>query len=352
MIRVLIVDDSITTRRHLRHIIESDPGLFVAGEAQDGMEAVTLVERLRPDLVLMDIQMPQMDGYEATRIIMERCPVPIVIHSSIVTPQQSENIFEAMQAGAVAVVAKPPGLRHPEYGCETEKLLATIKLMAEVKVVGRTRCRGGSTQRPGRLTTDATYRTKVIGIGASTGGPEVLKTILSILPRDYPVPVLVTQHIARGFLEGMLYWLGKNINIEAKIGKTGDRLRPGSVFFAPETEYLEITPDMRLRIVPHQPGNQPFRPITRMFSSMARCLGKKCTGVLLTGMGDDGAVGLLRLKEAGAVTIAQDRESCVVFGMPKEAIQMGAAQYVLSPKEIGDFLLSHTLPVSRARVKV
>ncbi|MBC2713884.1 MAG: chemotaxis-specific protein-glutamate methyltransferase CheB [Desulfobacteraceae bacterium] len=343
MIKVLIVDDSLTTREYLKHIIDSNPRLQIAGEAKDGEEALKKAETAKPNVIIMDIQMPGMNGYEATRAIMEKCPVPIIIHSALVAPEQTENIFKSMKVGAVAVSQKPPGLGHPESKQLVEKLLRTVKLMSEVKVVRLLKQKEKIPQtKPDhkkKLLNDAAKpSTGIIAIGASTGGPPVLQTILSNLNNDFTIPIVIVQHIANGFLEGMLDWLSKTTHLTLKIPKTGEPVKNGHVYFAPEDHHIDITPSRVFRIYKIDAHENFKRPISHLFSSVAKICKENATGVLLTGMGNDGAIGLKEMKAHGAITLAQDKESSVVFGMPGEAIKINAATYVLNPTDITSFI--------------
>jgi len=341
MINVLIVDDSLTTREYLKQIVDSDPALRIVGEAKNGEEAVASTESKNPDVVIMDIQMPGINGYEATRSIMEKYPVPIIIHSTLVAPEQTENIFKAMKAGAVAVSQKPPGIGHPDSKRLVEKLLKTIKLMSEVKVI---RLIKQETKRhpikhlPQKVSARTESQIEIIAIGASTGGPPVLQSILSNLHTDFTIPIIIVQHIANGFLEGMVEWLSKTTPLTLKIPKTGERVKSGHVYFAPEDQHVGITASRNFHIHKTANDNNLKRPITYLFSSIAQTYKKNTIGILLTGMGNDGAAGLKEMKSEKAITIAQDSESCVVFGMPKEAIKMDAATYILSPPDITAFL--------------
>lgn len=344
MINVLIVDDSLTTREFLKYIIELDPELRLTGEARTGDEAVRRVAEQRPDVVIMDIQMPGMDGYKATREIMETHPLPIIMYSSLVAPEKTENIFKAMQAGAVAVAQKPPGLANPESRPLVDKLLRTVKLMAEVKVVRRLpRKHSPQPARPVAKLLSARNLTdvRIIAIGASTGGPPVIQRILKDLPRDFPVPIAIVQHIAAGFLPGMLEWLSRETPLKLKIAETGDALLPGQVCFAPEDADMGISGDGKLLIRRHSRNQGQValnRPISHLFQSVAAHHGPYAIGILLTGMGNDGAAGLRQMMLSGAQTLIQDRETSTVFGMPAEALKLDAAQYVLSPSEIATFL--------------
>lgn len=341
MINVLIVDDSLTTREFLKHIIDSDPQLQVAGEAKNGEEAVHIAETLKPDVIIMDIQMPGMNGYEATRAIMEKCPVPIIIHSTLVAPEHTENIFKSMRFGAVAVSQKPPGLGHPESKILVEKLLRTVKLMSEIKVVRLLKPKN-TAKKSNAITKKNVFANKpstnIIAIGASTGGPPILHTILSNLNQNFTIPIVIVQHIANGFLEGMVDWLSKTTHLTLKIPKTGEPLQDGHVYFAPEDHHIDITPSRTFQIYKINAQETYKRPISHLFSSIAKIYKKNAVGVLLTGMGNDGAIGLKEMKDQGAMTLAQDKESSVVFGMPGEAIKIKAETFVLSPTDITAFL--------------
>jgi len=341
MIEVLIVDDSLTTREYLRHIISSDPELNVVSEAKNGEEAVYLAETVKPDVIVMDIQMPGMNGYEATRAIMEKCPTPIVIHSTLVTPGQTENIFKAIKAGAVAVVQKPPGIGHPEATALTEKLLRTVRLMSEVKVVRllkqKKQARSAvSEHRP--AVRQNRPSAGIIAIGASTGGPPILQGILENLEKNFTIPIVISQHIASGFLEGMVDWLAKTAHLPLKIPKTGEPVAGGQVYFTPENDYVTVTPSRTFLLTPINDKENRKRPISRLFSSIAGVYKNTAIGVLLSGMGNDGVSGLKEMKDQGAVTIAQDKESAIVFGMPGEAVKIKATSFVLCPDDITAYL--------------
>ena len=350
MINVLIVDDSLTTREYVKYLIDQDPDLRLAGAAKNGREALELVAATRPDVVIMDIKMPGMDGYKATQAIMETHPVPIIVHSSLVAPEQTQNIFKAMQAGAVAVAQKPPGLGSPEAKPLVEKLLRTIKLMSEVKVVRRIprkqkkRSVSASDKNRGAAESAAI---ELIAIGASTGGPPVLQQIFRDLPPDFPLPILVVQHIAAGFLAGMVEWLSRETSLSLKIPGTGEALLPGRIYFAPEEGNMSLSDNGRILISPSAGQGQLKRPVSHLFSSVAAYCGARAIGILLTGMGNDGAAGLKEMKLRGAETLVQDRETATVFGMPEEAIKLDAAKYVLAPDEIADYLKKTAARLSR-----
>ncbi|HHC24719.1 MAG TPA: chemotaxis-specific protein-glutamate methyltransferase CheB [Desulfobacterales bacterium] len=357
MIKVLIVDDSPTIQEYLRHIISMDEELEVAGMARDGDEAVRLVQKTHPDVVTMDIQMPRMDGYEATRKIMEVHPVPIVVISSTLDPEQVSDTFRAIRAGAVAALEKPKGPGHPESDRMAAKIVQTVKLMSEVRVVKRfspanrrtdrksgasrdipSKCVSVCPDKSGKVRDIRPREVKVVAIGASTGGPPVIRTILSNLPENFPVPILLVQHIAPGFLQGMVEWLDKESALSLQISNHGERIRAGHAYFAPDGYHTGISRTGEILLSRNSPVNGLRPSVSHLFQSVAEAFGRRAAGVLLTGMGKDGAPELKLMREAGAVTIAQNKESSVVHGMPGEAIKLEAAKHILSPEEIADFL--------------
>lgn len=331
MVRVLVAEDSPTVQDLLVWILQSDPDLQVVGMANDGEEAVRLAARLRPDVITMDIHMPRMDGFQATREIMQRTPTPIVVVSAMVDKESVETSFSALQAGALSVVQKPTGPSSPNYEAVRECLVMTVKLMSEVKVVrhwGRqpsTPCPSVSISPPAA----AKVQAEVVAIAASTGGPAALGQILSGLPADFPVPILVVQHISHGFGGGLVSWLDRATELKVGLARQGDCLAPGRVLVAPDGRHMMVRPGGRILLGPEGldkglcPSADPF------FSSVARAFGPKALGVILTGMGRDGVEGLRQLKAVGGRVLAQDEASCVVFGMPKEAIMAGVVDQVV-----------------------
>ncbi len=347
-IRAVVVEDSAVTREYLVHLLEQDPALRVVGTARNGREALDQVERLAPDVVLMDIHMPEVDGYEGTRLIMERRPTPIVLASASLRRDETAMTFEAIRAGALAAVDKPTGPGHPMQEETARRLLETVRLMSEVKVVRR-RPRAGSEAEHSAARAEAPApplrppsdrQIRLVAIGASTGGPPVLGDLLGALPRDLPVPVLVVQHIAPGFVAGLAEWLGRLVPLPVKLGEDGEAVRPGTVYLAPDGVQMAIGRDGRLGLEPDSPANGFCPSVNRLFESVALVYGRSALGILLTGMGRDGAMGLRQIREAGGTTVAQDRESSVVFGMPGEALALGAVEYVLPPERIAGFIRS------------
>jgi two-component system, chemotaxis family, protein-glutamate methylesterase/glutaminase len=346
MVRVLIVEDSPVVREFLIHILGSDPEIEVVGTAETGREALEAVERTRPDIITMDVHMPKMNGFDATRRIMETRPTPIVIVSGTLEVAETASVFRAIEAGALAVLPRPSGIGHPEHERSAADFVRTVKLMSEVKVVRRwSHLRPGETLPMASLSAEIQRRTarteiRLIAIGASTGGPPVLRMILSGLPKDFPLPVLIVQHIATGFTQGFVEWLAQSSNLPVQLPVHGQQVVPGRVYVAPDGFHMTVGIDGRISLNTDEPENGLRPSVSCLFRSVAKAYGQSAIGVLLTGMGKDGALELKLMKEQGAVTIAQDKETSVVHGMPGEAIRLGGATYILPPEKISMTLTS------------
>jgi two-component system chemotaxis response regulator CheB len=341
-IKVFIVEDSPVVRELLTYILSSDPDIKVIGTAGNGEEAVKAIRDKKPDIVTMDINMPKMDGFEATKIIMETTPTPIVIVSASWDPKEVEKTFRAIEVGALTAVRKPVGVTHPDYESQAKELIRTVKLMSEIKVIRR---RSKITlqknipaipavNEPAPVITDI----KVVAIGASTGGPLAIETILSGLPKDFRAPLLIVQHIAQGFVQGFANWLANSCRFPVRIAKQHEFPLPGHAYIAPDDVHMGVDAGGRIVLVKSEPENGLRPSVSYLFRSVAEVFGKNIVGVLLTGMGRDGAYELKMIKDKGAMTIAQDKESSVVHGMPGEAIRLGAAMHVLAPSSIAAML--------------
>jgi two-component system chemotaxis response regulator CheB len=335
MIRVLVAEDSVTVRELLVAILESDPDVRVVGQAKNGLEAVELARRLRPDLITMDVHMPLLDGLEATKEIMVQAPTPIVIVSSSSSGKDVELAMSALRAGALMVVAKPDDPGSPHFDGRQAQFVAMAKAMADVKVVRRWARSAPEVKRPAPRPAPASWPPPyAVAIAASTGGPAVLHGILAALPREFPLPILVVQHIAPGFVEGLAEWLNAACDVRVKLAEAGEALRPRTVYLAPDDRHLGLSSEGRIELSSEEPVGG-FRPsATFLFESLARARRGTVVAVVLTGMGNDGAAGLRRLKQAGAVVLAQEEASCVVPGMPREAAATGTVDEVLTPDEI------------------
>lgn len=338
MIKVLVVEDSPVVKELLVYILNSDPRIQVIGTAGDGEEAIEFINKKKPDIITMDIHMPKMDGIEATRKIMETIPVPIIIVSGSSTIHEVVTTFRAMEAGALAIVSRPVGIGHPDHEKMTEELVQTVKLMSEIKLVRRrvfARPKERATPIPPQVEVKlerTPEEIKLVAIGASTGGPLVIQKILAGLPKDFSVPVLIVQHIAQGFARGFIEWLTQSTGSPVHLATHGELLLPGHTYVAPDEFHMGVNSSNLIVLSNDKPENGLRPSVSYLFRSVAATFGGKAIGVLLTGMGRDGAEELKLMKDKGCITIVQDRESSVVYGMPGEAMKLEAAMYVL-PQE-------------------
>jgi two-component system, chemotaxis family, protein-glutamate methylesterase/glutaminase len=337
-VRVLIVDDSAVQRQMLARLLASDPSVELVGSASNGAEALRAVARLRPDVITLDEGMPIMSGLEAARHIMRETPTPIVMISGATGQDARQLADNALAAGVVAVRGKQ-ALADAEPTAVAD-LVRLLKSMASVRVVRRRRepvVRDGwaSGAAPGGTSPTTP---ELVAIGASTGGPQTLRDIISRLPATFPLPVLVVQHTTAGYADTLVDWLGGAARLPVRVADDGDALdRPG-VYIAPTRRHM-LVQGRQVVLSDAQPVSLHRPSATVLFRSVAASYGSRAIGVLLTGMGDDGAAGLMAMKQAGALTIAQDEASSIVFGMPAEAIRIGAADYILPPEGIARLVL-------------
>jgi two-component system chemotaxis response regulator CheB len=329
MPRVLVAEDSDTTRELLVEILRSDRQVSVVGEARNGREAVAMTKELRPDIVTMDIRMPLMDGFEATKQIMVEVPTPIVIVSAHVDVREVEVSMQALRAGALTVMAKPVGPNAPDFEDVRQRFLTTVKALSEVKVVRRWVDRSASDRPAPEPRTHPAGQARVVAFAASTGGPAALCQVLSSLPGDFPLPILVVQHISHGFVSGFASWLTSNVALKAKVAEPGEPLRPRTIYIAPDDRHLGVS-GARNVLVSSAPALGGFRPSASfLFESVARVFGRSTLAVVLTGMGQDGLEGLHAVRHAGGQIFAQDEGTSVVFGMPGAAVGAGLADATL-----------------------
>ena len=342
-IRVLVAEDSAVVARVLVDVLSSDPDIDVVGVASDGVEAVQMAKSLKPDLITMDVRMPRMDGLVATRKIMEEMPTPIIVVSASVNVQDMNITFEALRAGALEIIEKPRGVGHRDYEAVRGRLIRAVKSMSEVKVVRRmTEAR---LRRPSRLP-KAVLRGKETGrvvlIGSSTGGPAALEKIFTRLPANFPAPVLVVQHIAPGFVGGLAEWLNTGSQLNVKVAEAGEKPVAGTALFAPDGYHTVIDSGGLISLDDGPPDRGHKPSIDRLFAAAARAWGARCVGVLLTGMGTDGVMGLGEIKGAGGAALAQDESSAVIYGMPREAVAAGVVDKELAIEHLPAEIISLT----------
>lgn len=337
IVRVLVVDDSLTVRRRLADVIERHPGFELVGEAENGRQAVELCRRLRPDVVTMDMVMPDMDGLAATEQIMAHCPTPILVVSSSMNRGEVYQTYEALAAGAVDVLDKAN-----ESSKEWEdRLLSALRIASKVRVITHPRGRLGSLGKAnGAAPAPARPRLGIrqLAVGASTGGPAAVVEVLRGLPDGLRVPILLVLHISEPFADNLASWLDSQSAHRVRYPVEGERLDSArGVIMAPASRHLVLRQG-RLHLS-NEPERHSCKPsVDLLFESLAREVGPTTGACLLTGMGKDGASGLLALRAAGALTIAQDEATSVVYGMPREAALLGAASSILPLPQIAGAL--------------
>jgi two-component system chemotaxis response regulator CheB len=342
-IRVLLVDDSPVALAVVKRMLATSPQIEVVGTATNGRDALEMIPRLEPAVICTDYHMPVMNGLEFVTQVMARFPRPILVISTAVAAADMDRVFSLLQAGAVDVYSKPRGLSESDV-LAAEYLIKKVKIVAGVWVRGWTPKATAAPAAPPitSLTTKLARPLRppqIIAIGASTGGPQALQTILSQLPADFPLPILCVQHISNGFLPGLVSWLGKYFKGKVQIASNGEIPRPGCVYFPPENTHLVVDRSGRMQAseAPALGGHRPSVTVT--FRSMAEHYRDASVGVLLTGMGRDGGEGMQAMAEVGAQTIAQNEASCIVYGMPKDAVERGAARLILPLYDIADAVI-------------
>lgn len=348
MIRVLLVDDSPVALAVLERILESSPEIKVVGTATNGKKALELIPKVLPTVICTDLHMPVMDGLEFTKEVMARYPTPILVVSVSVL-EGSANVFNVLEAGAIDVFQKPKGGLNSEAEVAAAELISKIRILSGVKVFRRHPKSVSREAYPVKRETESSKmrdeiratrcEIRIVVIGASTGGPQALQAILPQLPADFPLPVVCVQHISKGFLNGLVDWLAAQCRMKVRLAQSGEAPLPGVIYFPQEDCHLEI--DGKGRFISLEGtmfyGHRPSVTVT--MKSLAHYYGSAVVGVLLTGMGNDGAEGMKAVSDAGGLTIAQDEESSVVFGMPGQAVKLGAVRHVLPLEEIAGVLM-------------
>lgn len=338
MIRVLIADDSLLIRVVLRDLLARDPEIQIVAEVGNGRAAVTQTALLKPDLVIMDVMMPEMDGIEAVAEIMATVPTPILMLSANTDPTDSRSAFSAIRLGALDVMAKPIGMTNEAFVHLGDLLITRVRSLSRIRVMHHFRSQRRPVAPPPIPVAPGGQR-RILAIGASTGGPKAVLQLLKELPKETAAAVLIVQHIADGFAAGFAEWLDREVPLPVMLAREGEALQPGRVLVAPNGAHLTVSDSGRVALRQSQPLHNCRPAADALFQSLTDAnLGGEAVGVILTGMGFDGASGLQALHRQGAYTIAQDEASCAVFGMPKAAIDRGAVDQVLPLSEIAGVL--------------
>lgn len=343
-IRVLIVDDSPTILTLLRSLFSNEPDMEVIATGNNGQQAVELTKKLHPDVITMDMKMPIMNGADATRIIMQENPTPIILVTSSFSRKETQCTFEALAAGAIQVMAKPNTMSSKEtFAEQCQRLIIATRLMSDVKVIRRNFRHHDDKQI--QLQTKfkhANHHYEIITIGSSVGGPQAWQAILSGLPGNLPVPIVAVQHMSAGFIDGFVKWLQNYSNLIVRCAENGETILPGHIYFAPDNNHLEIIKKENaiLAKLTNQPAKNGFKPsISSLLYSANIACQKNVIAGLLTGMGEDGADALLEIKNNNGETFIQDKESSLIFGMAGKAFSLGATKIVLPLNEISNYLM-------------
>ena len=350
-IRVMLVEDSLVVRTLLTHIVGRDPRLELVGAVASGEEALAAIATVRPDVISMDIRLPGIDGLETTRRIMAEQPTPIVVIADAVEDSSLKISMNALRAGALSVVEKPVATTNAGYDAIAAEICTQLRIMAEVPVIRRRPIGAEWALRRSEsaaLDIRPDSAPSVLAIAASTGGPPALAKVIGALPKDFSLPILLVQHMGAAFMEGFASWLGGVVGLNVKIGRDGERIAAGNVYVAPGDRHLELAPGRTLRITDAAPIGGQRPAATALFSSVASHARSQGIGILLTGMGEDGALGLLDMRRAGATTIAEHESTAVVYGMPAAAVRLSAVSSVLPLDEISPHVLRLTQPESGA----
>jgi two-component system, chemotaxis family, protein-glutamate methylesterase/glutaminase len=347
--KVLLVEDSPVAMEILQRLLKSSPDVEIIATARNGKEALELLPNIEPNIICTDLNMQPINGLEFTQQVMAIKPTPILVISDAVQSNDTNNIFDLLQAGAVDVFPKPPSGDAKEYEQVRSRLLTKIKVVSGVSVFTKPlpkTANAANTFVSGATdvaTISATSSIRIVAIGASTGGPQALHKVISGISANFPLPIVCTQHISEGFLAGLVSWLDADCKLRVKIAEAGEKPVAGTVYFAPEKNHLELDAAGKFIYSTKTATDGNIPSVTVMFQSLANYYGKGVAGILLTGMGKDGADGMVAIHNAGGLTIAQDEKSCVVFGMPKEAIALGVVKHTLSLPEIAPFVVNKVI---------
>ncbi len=339
-LRVLVVEDSITVRKHIVDVLVASGGVEVVGEAPDGKAAIRLCQQLKPDVITMDMMLPIMTGVSATEYIMAYCPTPILIVSASTNRGELFKTYDALAAGAIDVLEKPLGI---ESDTDWEqRLVAAVRMVARIRAIRHPRARLGRLGQSRPSSTEnrvpVSAGTRVVAFGASTGGPNALLNVLRGLPAAFPLPILVVLHISEPFAPALAEWLDTQLPLQVRYAIDGEPLPVhGCVVMAPPNRHLELSHG-RLKLTQGDERHSCRPSVDVLFESIALDRGAGSVACLLTGMGRDGAQGLLAIRQQGGITVAQDEATSVVFGMPAEAIKLNSAMHVLPLGDIPSLL--------------
>ena len=345
-IKVFLVEDSPVALNILQRILNSASDIEVVGTAQNGIEALKQISLLKPNVVCTDLLMGKMDGLELIKSLMSEFPLPILVISDLVNANDTQRIGQLLEAGAVDVFSKPKTGLIQDYEKQKNDLVNKLKILSGVRVFPKRNDRNNliktnnETNKNNQLFSNTGFTNyQIVAIGVSTGGPKAMQQIIAQLPADFPLPIVCTQHISIGFLNSLISWLSIESRLKIKIAQIGEQPLPGTLYYAPEHYHLEI--DCRGRFAYSQfPAINSHRPsVTTMFQSLVQFYGRAIIGILLTGMGRDGVTGMQDIYQRGGLTIAQDEDSSIIFGMPQEAIKLGVVKQVLPLDKIAPFLL-------------
>jgi two-component system, chemotaxis family, protein-glutamate methylesterase/glutaminase len=351
-IKVFLVEDSPVALTILQRVLASSSEVEVVGTANNGISALAKIPNLKPDVVCTDLLMGKMDGLQLTQELMSTFPRPILVISDVVTANDTQKIGQLLEAGVVDVFPKPKTGFIQDYEQQANNLVSKIKILSGVKVFTKRNTtstnkntniqQNNSEVQNSTSQSDKTYLNdyQIVAIGVSTGGPKAMQQIISQLPVNFPLPIVCTQHISVGFLESLVSWLASESFLKIKIAEIGEKPLPGTIYYAPEKYHLEIDSKGKFCYSSAPPINSHRPSVNIMFQSLAQFYGKSVIGILLTGMGQDGVIGMQEIARCGGLTIAQDEASSVIFGMPQEAIKLGVVRQVLPLEKIIPFLLS------------
>jgi len=347
-IRVLVVDDSPLARDVITKILEKDPDFSIVGHAENGADAIRMTQNLRPDLIIMDLYMPVLDGFQAIEEIMAFTPTPILVSTTALAREGKSISFRALELGALDVIDKPVLSPGKTPNPHESNIIHLSKMLSKVKVVSHVRGKRKKPPPQEAVIKPASGQLCLIAIAASTGGPKALLQIFQGLTPDLPAAIVVVQHISDGFSRGLANWLNHETKLTVKEGVAGDTLTSGTAYIAPTGKHMIVkgTGTVALTSDPPLMGHRPSGNI--LLRSAADIYGTNCIGVILTGMGNDGAEGIYAIKKNGGRTIAQNEKDCVVFGMPKAAIELGAIDLVSPLDSISAELIKMlSLPLER-----